>query len=89
MLFWCTPPMGGIIKFKCTEEGLCAFNPSIGHCKEIAIAKANDPTNEFQGLSTVKENMEGFTAKEIAGAKAAEIHTGISNVQDLKLSKLC
>ena len=36
----------GIIKFKCTEEGLHAFNLSIGHCEEIAIAKANDPTNE-------------------------------------------
>ena len=46
--------------------------PALATMKRLPLlSKANDPINEFQGFSTVKENMEGFTAKEIAGAKAA------------------
>ena len=61
----------GIIKFKCTEEGLHAHHPVKGFFEEVAALKAKEPIGNFQALETVKENMEGYSKQQIAGAKAA------------------
>ena len=62
----------GPIEFKCTEEGLYAFNPDEKFFEEVAAKKATEPKNTFQALETVKENMQGYTQKEIKGARAAK-----------------
>ena len=60
----------GIIKFKRTDEGLYAYKPSEKYKK--LVAKSKNPIVKAQHhVSTVKENMVGFTKREVDGAKLA------------------
>ena len=60
----------GIIKFKRTDEGLYAYKPSENYKK--LVAKSKNPIVKAQHhVSTVKENMVGFTKREVDGAKLA------------------
>ena len=61
----------GIIKFKCTPEGLYAYNPTQGFYDEVAAYKAKEKTVKFQAIETVKDNMKGYTQQQITAAKKA------------------
>ena len=62
----------GIIKFAVTDEGLYAHNPKDGVI-EYADYSTDETIVDIMKcmVGTVKENMEGFTAQQIAGAKMA------------------
>ena len=62
----------GIIKFSATEEGLYAHNPKDGVI-EYAEYSTNETIVDIMKclVNTVRENMEGFTAQQIVGAKMA------------------
>ena len=66
----------GLIKFERTNEGLYAYKPTAKYKSQVA--KTKNPVVHAQTLeeaqhhvSTVKENMVGFTKREVDGAKLA------------------
>jgi hypothetical protein len=66
----------GIIKFSRTPEGLYAYKPSAKYKKAVAMTKnpvtyTQVETLEQHHVTTVKENMTGFTKREVDGAKLA------------------
>ncbi len=66
----------GVIKFKRTPEGLYAYKPSDNYKQLVAESKsmavyAQTEEKAQHHVSTVKENMAGFTKREVERAKLA------------------
>jgi hypothetical protein len=66
----------GVIKFERTPEGLYAYKPSdkyknlVAETKSMAVHAQTEEKSQHH-VSTVKENMAGFTKREVEGAKLA------------------
>ena len=71
-----------IVQFNRTPEGLYAYKPSQQYLNTIADMKGQSPppvnrsdtadsAADYSMISTVKKNMEGFTSRQVARAKAA------------------
>ena len=78
-----------MVKFKCTEEGLYAFNPTKGFYEEVAARETGKLPVAFQGLETVKENMQGYTKKKMLEPGKLENCTGIFNAQAMRPLNIC
>jgi hypothetical protein len=53
-----------VIKFERTPEGLYAYRPPQEFLDEVARTKTK-PARKQNFVSTVKENLEGFTKREV------------------------
>ena len=75
----------GVVKFGATDEGLYAYKPSKRFLEEVAETKNKVLKHTF--VTTVKDNIEGFTKDEVNGAKRARklYHAiGCPTIQNLK-----
>jgi hypothetical protein len=62
---------GNVIKFEQTPEGLYAYRPPWEFLDEVARTKIN-PASKQNFVSMVKENLEGFTKREVEDAMVAK-----------------
>jgi hypothetical protein len=75
----------GPIKFKKTSEGLYAYKLSDNYLEEVAATKTKVAKQMY--VTTVKDNMEGFSKKQVENAKRARklYHSvGCPGVENLK-----
>jgi hypothetical protein len=67
----------GVVKFTRSDEGLYVYKPTSDFLKEVAGTKGMQPPANFQAqevsmmVSTVKENLMGYTKRQIEDAKRA------------------
>jgi hypothetical protein len=78
---------GDVLKFERTSEGLYAYRPPKEFLDSVARTKIK-PARKQNFVSTVKENLEGFTKREVDDAMVARklYHTsGCPTVDNLKM----